>query len=170
MNEKRWGLLQKFDVKIPGDRILLRRWRVVLTPLFGVYVHELRTADPDRDCHDHPWTFRSWVLSGGYVEEVREQDGSKHNVYRHRGSIHTMPLWRAHRIKAVQPNTVTLVIVGRRRKVWGFFEDSLARAKSFTSYSEWFGGTADSGRITTEWIPWTDYVRVRGLGPDPFDS
>ncbi len=36
---------------------------------FGVFLHRMDGPDPGLDFHDHPWSFASLVLRGGYVEE-----------------------------------------------------------------------------------------------------
>ena len=48
--------------------------RYYLATVFGVrfYLHRFVASDPDRGCHDHPWSWaRSVVLSGWYWEELR---------------------------------------------------------------------------------------------------
>jgi hypothetical protein len=150
----RWGLLTRIDVTSPVDgTIHLRRHRLIQTPWFGIYVHELRRPDQDRDCHDHPWRFRSWVLRGWYTEEIRYGDTTPSMrerggvlVRRRRWSTHRMPTRLAHRIVEVGPRTVTLVLVGRKLRDWGFWVD---------------------GRT---FVPWQEYIATRGHGPDPFGS
>ncbi len=65
------------DRKIIGtqDNPMLERWRLLSTPWGGVYVHFIYREDLDRDPHDHPWTFWSMVLRGGYTEEVYTRPG-----------------------------------------------------------------------------------------------
>lgn len=143
----RWAFMRVFEVPDREDpsRIYLRRLRIVQTPWFGVYLHRIYLPDSDRDPHDHPWLFASLILRGGYLEHVWDQrdDLSRHrSKISGRWSLHRMPTWQAHRIMAVKDRTVTLVLVGRRQRQWGFW-------------------TADG------WVPWTAYTDV-GLGPDPF--
>lgn len=52
-----------------GDRVYMRRWYLIRVPrLFSVRVHHIRLPDEDRWPHDHPWTFLSVILRGGYRE------------------------------------------------------------------------------------------------------
>lgn len=120
-----WALLSWLDVpsKVHPGEVYLRRLRVVNTPWFGVYVHWIYEEDSDRFHHDHPWGFVSLVLRGGYTEEFYASFGAHwvRRVWR-RGSLHWMRRSEAHRIVALsgQP-TVTLVVTGPRRQVWGFW-------------------------------------------------
>lgn len=107
--------------------------------LFGVYLHLIDAPDPGLDLHDHPWPFATIILRGGYTEEhasirdavpyavIAERVGKRSvcrpgvmRVWR-RGSVHRMGLADAHRIIAVEPGTVTLVLRGRKVRPWGFY-------------------------------------------------
>ena len=122
---RRWSLNERFVVGKPGNP-MLERWRLIQTPLFGLYVHFIYREDLDRVCHDHPWRFWSLILRGGYSEELHQRPGDGEFVLRQRrrGRAHRFPLHHAHRITAVSPRTVTLVLVGRKVRSWGFFEGS----------------------------------------------
>lgn len=72
----RWAFMKKYeipDVEQP-DKVYLRRWRVIQTPLFALYLHHILMPDGDRDLHDHPYPFASLILSGGYTEERVQLD------------------------------------------------------------------------------------------------
>lgn len=123
----RWGFNERFVIGKPGNP-MLERWRLLQTPWFGIYVHFIYREDLDPVCHDHPWAFWSWVLRGGYTELVQVDPRSTRwdDQYLHshnRFSLHSFPLANAHRITHVQPKTVTLVLVGRKQRVWGFYID-----------------------------------------------
>jgi hypothetical protein len=119
---QRWGINERFIIGKPGNS-MLERWRLIQTPLFGLYVHFLFREDLDRDPHDHPWSFWSLVLRGGYHEELTPDPrvGDRKIIGRRAGSVHHFPLRSAHRISSVLSGTVTLVLVGRRRRSWGFY-------------------------------------------------
>jgi hypothetical protein len=111
-----------------ADSPYLDRLRLVQTPLFGVFLHRIHLPDLDHDPHDHPWAFWSLILSGGYVEQVwaGKNPGWRHDVHslrfhRRRGSLHKMPVNRAHKITEVEGELWTLVITGRRCRNWGFW-------------------------------------------------
>lgn len=101
--------------------VYLRRLRVIATPWFGIFVHWIYLPDADTDPHDHPWNFRSTVLRGGYTEEVFAPDMSSEVLIHERWSSHKMPTTDAHMIQSIQPETVTLILVGKRDRDWGFW-------------------------------------------------
>jgi hypothetical protein len=121
----RWGLNEHFVIGRPGNP-MMERWRLVQTPWFGLYVHFIYREDLDPVPHDHPWAFRSLVLHGGYFEELHERPGNGHSreVWHGPRSLHRFPLHWAHRIVHVQPGTITLVLVGRKVRTWGFYDGS----------------------------------------------
>lgn len=122
-----WRRSSHFVIGKPGDP-MMHRWRLIQTPWFGVYVHFIYREDLDPVPHDHPWQFWSLILRGGYTEELhldpRDRDGKvliANGIPR--WTWHHFPLERAHRIVYVLPRTVTLCIVGRKRRVWGFYDN-----------------------------------------------
>lgn len=162
-NSKRWEFFTKITIKQnPTDKIpMLIRYRIAQTPLGGWYIHHHFRPDADRDCHDHPWVFRSIVLSGYYNEEYRTIDNLAPALYTHdkTNGWRTFPLHRAHRITFVAPNTWTLLFVGPKRRDWGFWQiapflEALPMPKAYA----------------LRWHHWQTYVKTRGAGPDPFDS
>lgn len=50
-------------------QVYLNRWGFGHKRIGGVMLHRMDAADPGIDLHDHPWTFISVVLLGGYTEE-----------------------------------------------------------------------------------------------------
>lgn len=121
---RRWGINKRFVIGKPGNP-MMERWRLAQTPWFGIYVHFIYREDLDPVPHDHPWAFGSLVLRGGYVEEyvddVRIFRVYPNRVHR-RWSLHRFPLRAAHRITKVLPGTVTLCVVGRKCRTWGFYD------------------------------------------------
>lgn len=119
---KRWGFNEHFIIG-KQDNPMLDRWRLIQTPLGGIYVHFIYREDLDPVPHDHPWRFASFILRGGYVEELHYAPGigAPEKVWRHRWRLHRFPLHWAHRITAVTPGTITLMFVGRKVRSWGFY-------------------------------------------------
>jgi hypothetical protein len=129
----RWVWWRWFDIIPRGEtRIYLSRLNILTTPWFGIKLHWIREPDQDRDLHDHPWAFASFVLWGGYTEVVpgvfKADDGwHVHHVerivcwfnYKRAGSV-----LGAHRISSVRPGTVTLVFNGPRTHEWGFYTET----------------------------------------------
>lgn len=146
-DDDRWAVCspQKIPAKDGSGDTYLFRYRIIKTPFGGIYLHHILMADTDRDPHDHPFRFWSFVLSGGYSEEIFEDlsydlgDGvlCAERIYRRRWlrhSWHRMDTNAAHMITRVLPKTKTLVFVGPRVREWGFWTQ-------------------------TAWVHWVPYVK-----------
>lgn len=129
MSESRWAFMSR---KVIGaqDNPMLIRWRLIQTPLFGIYLHFIHREDLDRLPHDHPWTFWTWIIRGSYREELYQDlrsgqldkwPGIRHQT-RPRWSFRRFPQAWAHRITAVHGKVTTLVLVGPKRRTWGFYD------------------------------------------------
>lgn len=127
----------------------LVRLRVVQTPWFGVYLHDIHEDDGDRDPHNHPWAFLSVVLRGHYTERlypepVRHRRHYELRTYR-RFSVHRMGRDNAHRIVDAAPGLKTLIITGPRRDTWGFFRET--RFGWFGKFVEWSAYERELGTL-----------------------
>ena len=74
--------------------------------------------------HDHPWPFYSFVISGGYVEEVFDlEDGDTHLVRRSVGQSFYIPETHIHRIVEL-PNGIceTIILPFETKQKSGFWE------------------------------------------------
>lgn len=118
-----WAFMEKFIVPHydnPKEDYLVR-WRVIQTPLFGIYLHKLGTPDPRDTLHDHPWPFISFVLRGGYIEYVRDLE--HYAIPRRVKRINVKRLRDYHWISELdRVPTWTLMFVGRRQRVWGYLD------------------------------------------------
>jgi hypothetical protein len=134
----RWALWARMMIPCENGLMYLARLRIIQTPWFGIYLHDIYEPDADRDPHNHPWSFISIVLRGHYIERVWEDPIAHPDVFhsrlhaRMRWSWHKMGRKSAHRITEAAPGLKTLILVGPRRSNWGFF-------------------TADG------YVPWQDY-------------
>jgi hypothetical protein len=142
----RWAFWQRFMIPCLNGEDYLFRLRILDTPWFGIYLHDIFEPDGDRDPHNHPWSFISIVLRGRYVEKVYPDPSGERDTWvakRHvRFSVHRMDANSAHRIIFAAPRLKTLIIRGKRTGGWGFF-------------------TRDSG-----YIPWQEYgLDRRGQQP-----
>ncbi len=123
----RWALNAKMLIPCRDGVPYLFRRRLIQTPWFGVYLHDIFEPDADRDPHNHPWTFISIVLRGSYTEALHPIPWvvptlSREQTWR-RWSVHRMTRASAHRITYAEPGLKTLIVTGRRRANWGFFTD-----------------------------------------------
>lgn len=91
---------------------------------FAVRIHHILRRDNDRHMHNHPWEFRSVILSGWYVEEYLDDLGNLQERTHRAGSTYFSPKGYYHRIKEVSPGGVrTLFITFKRNESWGFLVD-----------------------------------------------
>ena len=111
---------------------------------FNVTLHKIVRSD-DPIMHDHPWSFTTIVLKGGYWEHtpVFNNDGKKFaefSVWRGPGSIIHRKANEYHWLELdenVGPAT-TLFFMGKQQRDWGF----LVQTK----------------KGLHRWIKWTDYL------------
>lgn len=115
-----WGFWRWQDIIPTGtDEVYLRRLHLIMTPFFGVKLHWIFLPDAGRDLHDHPWSFFSLVLRGGYTELMRLTP-----TLSRQSRVRWWNFKRAsaaHRIESVRPGTITLVINGPKLREWGFY-------------------------------------------------
>lgn len=122
----RWAVWKWFIIRYADGVAYLRRLRIIQTPWFGVYLHWIEGPDPDRWLHDHPWSFLTFILRGGYTEIFKGAGWApfqgKARLWS-RFTLHRMQGDDAHKITKLKFNTLTLVLVGQRRRQWGFHTD-----------------------------------------------
>jgi hypothetical protein len=119
-----WSFMRIMDIEDqenPGY-VYLRRLIVFKTPWCGIYVHWIYTPDGQRDPHNHPMNFWSFVLLGGYTEH-RYKISHRALIGRRRsqGSIARTTTEDFHRIVRLwRTPTITILLTGRRAQEWGF--------------------------------------------------
>lgn len=105
---------------------------------FQIFLHNIR-LDDSRDMHDHPWSFVTIILRGGYREIVRcdcpntihdapaywpAEGPHKYMRTTHPGSVLLNRAEHTHRVEIIRP-VWSLVIASRPRRHWGFWEDGV---------------------------------------------
>lgn len=127
----RFTFLERFDIAdvANADDTYLRRWYLIETPWFGIKLHHILRADADRALHDHPWSFVSLILRGGYTEERPLEHVSSpgfpwlvERIRRRPGRLHRVRADELHRIDELHGSCWTLVVNGPKRRTWGFSE------------------------------------------------
>ncbi|MEM7096166.1 MAG: hypothetical protein AAF567_24385 [Actinomycetota bacterium] len=134
----RWAWMRKFTIGAAGDPYI-ERFVLIRTPICSVMVHRLHRPDADRDLHNHPWSFASVVISGGYWESYASAGNlaeRNRDPRRPQGDLAAHPsrfvrltnrkrAWvDYHRITQVLPGTRTLVLAGPRQNSWGFWRET----------------------------------------------
>jgi hypothetical protein len=110
----KWSLLGFHWVQINGE-YMLKRLKIIQTPWFSVLLTKIYKPDSERYPHSHFRPAVSFILSGGYTEQVYRDpaDLSEFIVRRHRrGSFHIIPLAVAHTITRVEKPLWTLLFTG----------------------------------------------------------
>ncbi len=113
-----------------GNVVYMRRWYLLVFPkLFSIRVHHIMQPDLDRWPHDHPWSFISIIIRGGYIEEWCRRDefnlfGDKWGTRRcsRRRFLNLKRKTDLHKItEFIRPGGAwTLIITGPEGREWGF--------------------------------------------------
>jgi hypothetical protein len=101
-----------------------KRWRILKTPWFSIYIHGIYMHDLDPHSHNHPWKIWTMILKGGYLEKI-ESGGSDNFRIRNPGHMSYTTTESFHKIKRmIKTPTYTLAIVGKRtNELWGYKVD-----------------------------------------------
>lgn len=92
---------------------------------FNIFIHHIIKSD-EEDLHDHPWSFITFILRGGYYETTLTSKKEKTTTWYPAGSWRKVKSNHLHRIQ-IQPGSTgcwTLFIPFRREKKWGFMQKS----------------------------------------------
>jgi hypothetical protein len=126
------------------------RWR-------RLYLHILGRPDADREYHDHPWSFWTIILFGGYTEtsHVLHETGRLSPTGRFKKdrlgflSIRYRPATHAHLITKLHTRRVVTLVLRDNEKAreWGFWKHD-DRLPMDTGWS---------------WIPWRQYHAPEGF-------
>jgi hypothetical protein len=109
------------------DSAYITRLHVIKTPWFAICLHWLNQPDPEPWLHDHPVSFLSLVLRGGYYEVRRiASGGASRDISGWRNWVNIVRADRndLHRITRTKPGTLTLVFMGPKTREWGFHTDA----------------------------------------------
>jgi hypothetical protein len=92
---------------------------------FNIFVHKFLKSDPDH-LHDHPWSYFTLILKGGYYEWVPYYDKDNNKMteickWRGPGHFRVCKATSYHRIDLNPDITAwTLFIPGPQKREWGF--------------------------------------------------
>lgn len=141
------GIFLIKEIKSKEGELHFRRWRIISTPWFSVYIHGIYMPDEDAHLHDHPWNYASLVLKGSFTEqtlkynyiESTEIDQTKEDkikikrVWKNAETAEkvvsifdfiTRNAKHFHKIKVLHSKSVyTLFFTGRRLRDWGYDVD-----------------------------------------------
>lgn len=104
--------------------LYLRRWYISMKGKTRIFIHHILRSDSDRHLHDHPWDFKSFILWGGYTEELpmsmMEWLGELDCIRKVRPlTLVNNKAEHTHRVVLDKP-AWTMVFAKRARREWGF--------------------------------------------------
>jgi hypothetical protein len=112
--EKQWDIL-KPKVIGDGNTTYLERVKLLLTPWFSILLHRIYRPDNQRELHDHPWTFFSFIFWGWYREDTPGgMRVCRWFNFKLAEGLHSIRWTSRHPVW-------TLVFTGPRRRKWGFW-------------------------------------------------
>jgi hypothetical protein len=105
-----------------AGEVHFRRYRLLQTPWFAVYLHQIKKSDEEKDPHDHPWKFWSFLLKGSYREWYIEPPSylAMHRRTYKAGDLVHHPAEDAHQLTLITPEVWTLVFTSGRDRYWGY--------------------------------------------------
>jgi len=107
------------EIKSQEGALHFQRWRLLQTPWFAIYIHRIYRHDEDVHCHDHPWSFVSIILGGGYDVTYPGWLGwTSPFIVSVNKSTKFHQITRLHKVP-----TTTLVFTGPRNREWGYDVD-----------------------------------------------
>lgn len=107
------------EIRSKEGKLHFRRWQLLKTRWFSIYIHGIYAADQDKHLHNHPWDYKSLVLKGSYIEETN----SGINTLQF-GTITYRNGKDYHKIKTLLTKSVyTLFIVSPVKRIWGYQVD-----------------------------------------------
>jgi hypothetical protein len=102
------------------DSEYITRLHILKTPWFALCLHWINKPDPEPFLHDHPVSFLSIILRGSYTEWRKRGDApTRVETHRWLNWIRASKNDR-HTICGVEPGTLTLCMMGRKSREWGF--------------------------------------------------
>ena len=126
------------EIRSKEGELHFKRWQLLKTPWFCIYIHGIYHEDEDDHLHNHPWNIFTIILWGSYMEELLMKDGKdRRYILRTFLNMGYRNSERFHCIKSVFSKKVyTLAIVGKRKEhEWGYnteggFVDHITYRKS----------------------------------------
>lgn len=99
-----------------------RRYRLIKTPWFALYLHQICKSDEDNAMHDHPWKFQSLILKGSYFEESTYPPNFDTMYFKsyYPGDVVKHKANDAHKITILSKEVWTLVLTSRSNRWWGY--------------------------------------------------
>ncbi len=111
------------EIKSKEGELHFKRWQILSTPWFSIYIHGIYKADEDEHLHDHPWNYFSFILWGYFTEISAMPYGNDQpkETLMHPFSFVKRKAETFHKIKKLHSTSIyTLFIIGKRKRNWGY--------------------------------------------------
>ncbi len=82
----------------------------------AIYLQRIHRSDGDREFHDHPSDFRTFIVSGRYIEHRPEGEPVEFRA----GDWNMGKAEKLHRLELPDGPVLTIVYRGPKRREWGF--------------------------------------------------
>lgn len=93
-----------------------KRWEIIKTPFFSIWLHGIYKKDEDSHLHNHPWDFISIILKGSYIEQT--ENGFNEMSF---GKVNIRSGSKFHKIyKLKTPSIYTLFFATKVKREWGY--------------------------------------------------
>ena len=126
-------------VYLRDGRLYFQRWLLDFY-FFSIRLHKFSESDDDRAHHDHPWWFVTMILTSGYFNVTKDNDGAENREWIKPGSIRLRSTGHTHIVilRDDKPPTWTIVITGRYRHRWGFYVKNKIGGNRFVNSKRYF--------------------------------
>lgn len=135
--EKILGIIKKKVIQREDGKDYMIRYSLPTGWLpFAIKIHKIILSD-DHCLHDHPWTFYSFIIKGGYWEHTPPVNQHKIDITKTYDGIESVKKWIApgsfikrpahwiHRLEIPEDKPCwTFVITMKKNREWGFFTKS----------------------------------------------
>ena len=118
------ALLKKKEIGWESIGEKFTRYVLVKTPWFQILLHRLWSPNWHPQAHDHPWSFVTLILRGGYLERV---PGGQ-NVWRGPLTFLYRSAEFAHNVATDGAVCWSLVVTGPKRRQWQFVDEATGEA------------------------------------------
>ena len=120
------------EIRSKDGELHFKRWRLISTPWFSIYIHGIYKEDEDLHLHDHPWNYTSLILRGYFTERSMSYDVIKSDDSEWRNKrvservigpfrLINRKAEQFHKILKLHSKAVyTLFFVGKRKREWGY--------------------------------------------------
>lgn len=110
------------EIKSKDGILHFRRWALLQTNYFSIFIHGIYKEDNDLHLHNHPWNILTIILKGSYIEELENNILNKRTFfnfgYRNRKKYHKIK-------ELISKNVLSLAFVfGERNDNWGYLVDN----------------------------------------------